>query len=191
MKLLKNSILALSLLTGTLSAQNLVGLNINDTDLELQGSFIMNNAFGMSNDAAYVANVNYLHGEENDLFTAGLGVYQSYGDVDGLLFGLGLETVFADDFVSIPFFIHAMYVLPFVQYFPKTSVSGKVLYAPSVLTFSEGESYLEYRAEIDFDIISNMSIYGGYRSIEAEYSSAISNEYKDHDSFYGGLKYSF
>ena len=192
MKLLTKTILAACILTSTLYSKNIVGLNINDKDLEVHGSFILNNFLNMEGNSAYVLNTNYIHGENNDYFGLGLGVYQGYDEVEGLLFGFGLSNVYTGDFIAIPLFAHAIYVLPFFDYFPKTSLSAKVLYAPKVLTFSEGTSYLEFRSEIDFDIINNMSIYGGYRNIQAEHEMPrYLNDFDSYDSFYGGLKYNF
>jgi len=176
----------------SLFSKNIVGLNVNNSDLEVHGAFVLNKFLNVDGNSAFVGNVNYIHGENNDEFNWGLGVYQSYDEVDGLLFGFGLNNVYTEDFIAIPLYAHIMYVLPFMDYFPKTNLSAKIIYAPEVLTFSKGDSYLEYRGEIDFDVINNISVYAGYRNIQAEHNDRIYiNDFDDYDSFYGGLKFNF
>ena len=126
MKIIRTAILSMVLTISTLGlgAQDWTVIASDyEYSMNIIGQVSISGNIVNQQNSAYVANINYLHGENNDLFGAGLGVYQSYSEVDGLLFGLGLNTVFAEDFAAIPFFIHAMYVLPFFDYFPKNIYS--------------------------------------------------------------------
>ena len=182
-------ILLFTFLSIPLFSQNLIGLNVNNDELEIDSSLNLNKYMDSDTSSAYIANLSYLHGVDKDLLTLGLGIYQSYGEVDGLLFGFGINSVVEEDLVALPLYAHAIYVLPFIKYIPKTNISAKVLYAPKILTFSDGEQYLEMRTEIDFDIINDVSVYGGYRAITSTYKFDKENDITD--NFYGGFRYSF
>ena len=187
MKLKK--ILFLTLLSIPLFSQDLIGLNVNNDEIEIDTSLNLNKYMDVSASSAYIANLSYLHGVDKDLLTLGLGVYQNYGEVDGLLFGFGINSIVEEDLVALPLYAHAIYVLPFVKYFPKTNVSAKVSYAPKTLTFVDGEQYLEMRTEVDLDILNDVSIYGGYRVITSSYK--FDDDMDISDNFYGGFRYSF
>lgn len=185
---MKKIILYLSF-TIVIFAQNIVGINVNNDELELEGTVSLNKYVGMNSSSGLIANISYLNGVDKDLFNLGLGLYQAYPEIDGLLFGFGLNTVAEEDLVAIPFYVHALYVLPFIKYVPKTSLSAKVSYAPEIMSFSDGKNFMEVRTEIDFDIVNNVSVYGGYRNITSYYK--FDEEMDISDSFYGGFKYSF
>ena len=182
-------ILLFTFLSVPLFSQNLIGLNVNNDELELESSLNLNKYMDSDTSSAYIANLSYLHGVDKDLLTLGVGVYQTYSEVDGLLFGFGMNTVVEKDFVALPLYAHAIYVLPFIKYIPKTNISAKFLYAPEILTFVDGESYIEMRTEIDFDIINDVSVYGGYRAITSTYK--FDDDLDITDNFYGGFRYSF
>ena len=181
-------ILLSALLSSALFAENTIGVNINSDDVEFQSRIMMNDILQTSSTSIFLTNVNILMTDDDTLVSAGLGVYNNYTQIDGLAFGLGLNPVFADNFVAIPFFIEGLYVFPTDNIFPKTSLSAKIQYAPGILSFSDADSYKEFRAEVDFEIIPSMSIYTGYRNIETNYNYG---DLDFSDNFYGGLKYSF
>jgi hypothetical protein len=88
----------------------------------------------------------------------------------------------------MPLFGEAALRLPFDEPIPATTLSAKLAYAPSVLSFIDADQYLEYRLEADVEVISNIHIYGGYRNIDTDYEAF---DYNLNDSWYGGLKISF
>jgi len=186
--MIKKIIVSAFFLTGILSAENSIGLNINSEDLEVQGTFNLNTTFGYSGETSFILDANYLHTDNDDLFTVGIGGENALEAAPGLIFGLGFKTVFAEDFSAFPLFGKVKYILPFDSDIPTTSLLASFAYAPAVLTFLDGETYSEFRAEANMEVISSIHIFGGYRNIETNYDTY---DYTLNDSWYGGLKLSF
>ena len=173
---------------GLLHAQSNVGLNINDEDLEVLASIDLNALTYYSDSTSYTIDASYLHTDGDNLTTIGVSGESSFQGVEGLALGLGIKSVFADDFIAIPFFAKARYTLPLNYSIPTTSLSTSLAYAPSVLAFSDAESYTEFRVEADMEIITNIHLFTGYRNIDTEYDT---DDKTFNDSFYGGMKLSF
>jgi YfaZ precursor len=183
-KLCLTSLLSL----GLLHAQSNVGLNINDEDLEVSASIDLNALTYYSDSTSYTLDASYLHTDGDNLTTLGVSAESTFQGVEGLALGLGIKSVFADDFIAIPFFVKAIYTLPFNYSIPTTSLATSLAYAPSVLAFSDAESYTEFRVEADMEIITNIHLFTGYRNIDTEYDN---DDKTFNDSFYGGMKLSF
>lgn len=173
---------------GMLHAQSNVGLNINDKDLEVLASVDLNAFTYYSDTTSYLIDASYLHTDDDDLVTLGISGESTFQGVEGLALGLGAKFVFADDFIAIPFFAKAKYTLPFNYSIPTTSLVTSLAYAPSVLAFSDAESYTEFRVEADMEIITNIHLYTGYRNIDTEYDNT---DKTFNNSFYGGMKLNF
>ena len=173
---------------GLLHAQSNVGLNINNEDLEVQASIDLNALAYYSDSTTYMIDASYLHTDGDNLTTVGVSGENSLQGVEGLFLGLGIKSVFADNYIAIPFFAKAKYILPLNHSIPTTSLFTSLAYAPSVLTFSDGESYTEFRVEADMEVITNIHLFGGYRNIDTEYDTY---DKTFNDSFYGGMKLSF
>lgn len=171
-----------------LYAQNGLGLNINNEDLELQASIDLNEDADYSDSTTFILEGSYLYTDQDNLVTLGLSGENSLHGVDGLSLALGAKFVLTDEFMSLPFYGTAKYRLPFSAKMPTTSLSTTFAYAPSVLTFSNGESYTEFRAEALMEVINNIHIYTGYRHIDTDYEN---NNKTFNDSFYGGMKLRF
>ena len=94
--------------------------------------------------------------------------------------------------MALPLLGRVKYILPFDSDIPTTLLFASFAYAPSALTFSDGDTYSEFRAEADMEVISNIHVFAGYRNIDTDYEYAdYTEEYNLNDSFYGGLKLSF
>jgi len=186
--MIKNIVLTTFLLTGVISAESSIGLNINSDDVELLGAINLNSTIGYTGGTSYLVDASYLHNENNDLFTIGLSGENALEAAPGLIFGFGFKAAFAEDFMAIPLLGKVKYILPFDSDIPTTSFLASFAYAPSVLTFSDGDTYSELRFEADMEVISNIHIFTGYRNIDTDYEFV---DYKLNDSFYGGLKLSF
>ena len=186
--MIKNIVLTTFLLTGIISAESSIGLDINSEDVELLGAYNLNSTIGYTGGTSYLIDVSYLHNENNDLFTIGLSGENSLEAAPGLIFGFGFKTAYAEDFIAIPLLGKVKYILPFDSDIPTTSFLASFAYAPSVLTFSDGDTYSELRLEADMEVISNIHVFTGYRSIDTNYEFV---DYNLNDSFYGGLKLSF
>jgi hypothetical protein len=190
----KKLFLATLLFTGFLHAETSIGLDINNEDVELIGEVNFNSLADYSSGTTFVIRGTYLYagGNDNDdgehLLTLGFSGQNSLQGMEGLSVALGAKAVFADDYMALPLFIRANYALPLIDTIPTTSFFADFAYAPSVLTFSDGESYTEYRIGADMEIISNTHIFVGYRNIDTDYTYG---DYNFNDSFYGGLKLSF
>ncbi len=182
------------LITGFLQAETSIGLDINDEDVELIGEINFNSLTDYSSDTTFVISGNYLYsgGNDNDngehLFTLGFSGQNSLQGMEGLSVALGAKAVFADSYMALPLFVRANYALPLIDTIPTTSFFADFAYAPSVLTFSDGETYTEFRLGADMEVISNTHVFVGYRNIDTDYSYG---DYNFNDSFYGGLKLSF
>ena len=186
--MIKNIVLTTFLLTGIISAENSVGLDINSEDVELLGTYNLNSTIGYTGGTSYLIDLSYLHTENDDLFTIGLSGESALEAAPGLVFGFGFKTAFAEDFIAIPLLGKVKYILPFDSDIPTTSFLASFAYAPSVLTFSDGDTYSELRLEADMEVISNIHLFTGYRNIDTDYEAG---DYNLNDSFYGGLKLSF
>jgi len=173
---------------GLLHAQSSIGLNINSDDLEVAASIDLNALAYYSDSTSYTLDASYLHADGDNLTTLGVSAQSSLQGVEGLILGLGIKSVFADHFVAIPFVAKAKYRLPFNYSIPTTFIGTSIAYAPSVLTFSDGESYTEFRVEADMELITNVHIFTGYRNIDTEYDTY---DETFNNSFYGGMKLSF
>jgi len=190
----KKLFLATLLFTGFLHAETSIGLDINNEDVELIGEVNFNSLADYSSGTTFVISGTYLYagGNDNDdgehLLTLGFSGQNSLQGMEGLSVAIGAKAVFADDYMALPLFIRANYALPLIDTIPTTSFFADFAYAPSVLTFSDGESYTEYRIGADMEIISNTHIFVGYRNIDTDYTTG---DYNFNDSFYGGLKLSF
>jgi len=186
--MIKKILVATFLLTGLINAQNSIGLDINSEDVELRGDINLNSTIGYTGGTSYLIDASYLHNDDDDLFTIGVSGENSLEAAPGLVFGFGFKAAFAEDFMAIPLLGKVKYILPFDSDIPSTYLLASFAYAPSVLTFLDGETYSEFRAEADMEVISNIHIFTGYRNINTDYETG---DYKLNDRFYGGLKLSF
>jgi len=180
-----------SLLTSTtlLFSQSTLALNVNDEDFELEGAIDIAAFSEYSNGTTYMINANFINTEIESLANIGLNANNSFQGVEGLNLSLGLNMVYLEDYWAFPLMAKASYALPLIEEIPTISLSAKVLYAPSVLSFDEAEDYLEFRTEAGMEVINAVSVYVGYRNIEAVYYDIPQKSFND--SFYGGLKIGF
>lgn len=185
---IKNLLLATFLITGTLQAENSIGIDINSNDVEVLGSVNLNTLADYANGTTYILDVNYLHTDEDNLLGIGFSGQNTLQGVQGLTLSFGLKSVLADNFLALPLMAKGVYILPLVDSIPTTSVSLSAAYAPSVLSFRDADSYSDFRLEADMEVISNVHVFTGYRNIKTNYEAA---DQTFNNSFYGGLKLSF
>ena len=174
--------------TITLLQANMLGININSEDVELEGRLDITSMVGSSSGTTYFIAGSYLHTEDDNLIRTSFGASNTLPGAEGLTFSLGLEGVFAEDFVAMPFFAEAALHLPFDEPIPPTTLKARFAVAPSVLSFVDADSYSEYRFEGDMEVIPNVHAYVGYRNIDTDYEE---KDYNFNDSWYGGLKVTF
>ncbi len=186
MYLKKFIFITLFLSTSILFSQSTIGVNVNDEDFEVEGSVDISD---YGNGTIFMINANFIETKFNSLAGIGFTANNSFQGVDGLNLSLGINMILLEDYGAIPLMIKASYVLPLIQEIPTVSVSAKFAYAPSVLSFDEADDYFEFRTEASMEMINAVSVYLGYRDIEAGYTTLKSDTFND--SFYGGLKLSF
>lgn len=173
---------------GLLQAQSSIGLDINNKDLEVLAAIDLNAFADYSDSTTYLVDGYYLNTDGNNLFAVSLSAENSFQGFEGLTLGFGARFVFADNFNALPLFGKAVYVLPLIDAIPTTSLGASFAYAPSVLTFSDGESYTEFRLEANTEVIQNIHLFVGYRNLDTEYKTHTKTF---NDSFYAGMKLSF
>jgi len=178
----------LLLVGGLLQAENSIGIDINNEDFELFGTANLNVLVDYSSSTTYMMHASYLNSDGDGLTAFGVSGENSLQGIEGLTLGLGAKFVFADDFIAFPLMAKAAYRLPFNDTIPPTSLMASFAYAPSVLTFSDGDSYSEFRTEADMEVISKIHVFAGYRNIKTDYEDV---DRTFNNSFYGGMKLSF
>ena len=182
-------------------ALNSVELNINDSDLEVMAKFDM----GQFNDSvepetvfvgARLLNGHKSHsGNEEDSLASyvALNFLMRREIADrGLYIGLGVKlnaTKNADDdnFISIPLGAQIDYRIPASDLIPMY-VGASLYYAPSVLSLSDADNFLEYRIHFDVEVIKNGAVTIGYRSIDTNYDEG---SFSYNKSLYAGFKFAF
>jgi len=185
---MKKQLISTLLCASTLLQANMVGININSEDVELEGKLNITSMVGYNSGTSYFIGGNYLHTDNDNMVTIAFGATNTLAGAEGITFSLGVEGVFAEEFIAMPFFGEAALHLPLDEPIPPTTLKIKLAIAPSVLSFVDADSYSEYRFEGDMEVISNVHVYMGYRNIDTDYETA---DYNFNDSWYGGLKISF
>jgi len=180
-------IAATLLLSGVLLNASDIGININDEDAEFHASFDLNPAFNLQSTTRYDIHASLLHADDN-LIKMGFGATNSIEGANSFTFGAGLDAVIGDDFFATPLFLKLGWMLPLDEPIPQTSLSFYGAYAPSVLSFSDADSYREVRFEADSEVIDHVHVYAGYRNIDTDYETY---DFNFNDSWYGGVRFSF
>ena len=117
---------------------------------------------------------NFLY-HEDDGYVAGLSAHVS-GRSRATLFnqhtGIGGKLVVFDagDFTGTSVAVGG-YVLHNLPSANLLSVRGELYYAPSVVTFGDGDRYLEFSARLEYKIVDPASIFIGYRNIEVDFET--------------------
>jgi len=169
------------------------GLNINNEDLEVEGRMSLASRTKRLEYRNFFIDGNFINGKDDTLTGIGFYVENSPHGYSNLEFGIGLKSIFSKNdaldktFVAIPITI-AGKARMYLRNLPKSALGIKLAYAPSPLTFSDGESYFEYRIEVDMQIIDNIDIYTGYRNIDTDYKAADVNF---NSGAYVGFKFLF
>jgi len=180
----------------TAFAMNTGEININNKDLEISGQFDI----GQFNDAvepdtmfvgAKFINADADHSDDehadiDPYFEASFLMMRPIGD-QSMKIGMGAKVNFTKDFMSIPLGLQFAYNLPVKAYFPMY-LNGELYYAPSVLSFSDADSFLEYRLSLDLEIIDNGRVTFGYRSIDTNYEAG---DFTYNAYWYIGFKVNF
>ena len=197
----------ISVITASAFAMHGVDININDNDLELgaaldMGQFINtvepntvfvggrylkgsedHSDFANNNNAYYEANFLMQKPISGSNVTIGLGVKANHTRAD-----FANKTL---DFTSIPLGLELGYKLPVATPVP-LYLGGKIYYAPEVLSMNDAKSFLEYRINLDVEVIPNGRVTLGYRNIDTNYDvSGVTQNIHYNRSAYVGFKFQF
>jgi hypothetical protein len=177
-------------------AMHTAEININDKDLEVSGQFDI----GQFNDAVepntMFVGAKFLNADEknSDNDNANLDPYfevsflmmKEMGD-SGFKLGLGGKLNYTENFSALPLGVEGSYKIPADNLIPMY-INAAVYYAPSVLSFSDADSYFETRINYDIEVIDNGKITLGYRKIDTNYDNL---DFTYNNSWYVGFKFSF
>lgn len=176
-------------------------ININDKDLELGAAFDI----GQFNDTVEpdttFLGFNFLKGSDEhsaddadveNLYEANFLMKREVAD-SGVTFGIGVKANYSKvgdiTFSTLPIGLEVGYTFP-VEI--PVYLGANLYYAPESLAFSDAESYLEYRLEVDVEVIERGSIVVGYRNIDTNVEINTRNEDVNFNkSAYFGFKFAF
>jgi hypothetical protein len=191
--------------TGLLFAQSGVGINVNKNDLEVEGTLDSRNlAILQTSSTIYLGDFNFISKEDDDvkskLVGAGFGATNRLEGVEGVELTFGAKLIISnvkDDNKNIDDWFSAMPLMGMIRYtfpplmfnIPPVAIEGKVLYAPGALAFGDSDNYSEFRDSADIEMIENVKVYAGYRSIVTGYPEDTT--YLFINGFYGGLKFTY
>ncbi len=169
------------------------GLNINNDDLEVEGRTSLYAQTNRLNYRNFFIDGNFIKGDDDNLYGVGFYVENSPQGYSNITFDIGLRSIFSGndkldkDFVAIPLLLNAKARM-YLGNLPKSALGIKLAYAPSPLTFADGDSYFEFRIEADMHVIQNIDIYVGYRDIETNYDD---KDITFNSAMYAGFKFLF
>ncbi|MDP2078984.1 MAG: YfaZ family outer membrane protein [Sulfuricurvum sp.] len=187
------------LISSAAFAANQAELNVNNKELEGQIRIDMKQ-MGISSLEGSFIGARILNGDESNsdrigntkpLMEVSFLVQRPVEQVPGLAIGLGIKGEYTkfdgNHYAAIPLGIEADMKLPFADTIP-FYVGGALYYAPSVLSFRDGEDYLEARIHLDVEPIKNARIELGYRMID---TNVKNRDVTYNDAWYFGMRIDF
>jgi len=185
---IKKRLLAILFSTALLHAQSSIGININNDEIETFASVNMDTLADYANGTAYMLDMSYLHTPDGNIGRIGFYGRNALQGAEGFTLGFGVKAAVAKHFFALPLMAKVSFTLPLNDRIPTTSINSSYAFAPTVLSFADAKRYSDFKLEASMEVISNIHIFTGYRSIITDY-----NTYDKlfNDSFYGGLKLSF
>jgi hypothetical protein len=126
--------------------------------------------------------------EERDLvFSAGV-LFPVEFNLGGLSLSFGPQIYAAllheenDDIMAMSVGLKARYlVLPGL----KMAVAGEAFYAPDILTFGSADNLTDMSARVEFDLSSNVMVFGGYRWFEFDMTEGRGTQTLQQQAFAG------
>jgi hypothetical protein len=190
-------IAALWMVTSAFAAHQ---VSIDANDREIGGEIRLDmGRMGNAMSNAYIG-ARFLNGDNNNsktiadpdpLMEASFMVMQPIHGVQGLKVGLGIKAVYtqidSQRYGALPLGVEAELMLPLNTPFP-FYLNGAFYYAPSALSFKEGNGYMETRIGIDAEPMENARVGVGYRVIETDLKS---RDITYNDAWYFGMRLDF
>ncbi|MDP1785297.1 MAG: YfaZ family outer membrane protein [Sulfuricurvum sp.] len=187
-----------ALISSAAFAANQAEVNVNNKEVEGQIRIDMAK-MGTTLEGAYLG-ARILNGDESNsdriadidpLMEVSFMVQRPVEGVPGLALGFGIKGEYTkfdgQRYVAIPLGVEADMKLPITAPFP-FYVGGALYYAPSVLSFKDGDEYLETRIHLDAEPIHNGRIEVGYRKIDTDVKNY---NVTYNDAWYFGLRLDF
>ena len=169
-------------------AENSIGLDFNNDDLELSASVNLNELTNYVDTTAYIAKFDYLNTPDDNLVQIGLSAKNQMQGMPDLSLSFGIMAVVTRNFTALPLSAEGSYLLPLVDTIPPVKLTVALAYAPKVLSFIDARNYQEFRTELDMEVINNVHLFVGYRNIDTEYKT---EDKTFNSAAYAGLKLSF
>jgi len=193
----KLSLIALSAISAF--AMHSAEININDKDLELRANIDLGQFNSTVEPDTTFVGFTYLNGNDDNA-NANISGYAEASFLmkreiqdSGVIFGIGIKSNYTkvrnESFMSIPLGLEVGYTLPVDI---PVVFGAKIYYAPESLSFSNAESFLEYRTDVSIEVIEKGSLILGYRNIDTNIE--ISNTTIDanyNESAYFGFRFAF
>lgn len=182
------------------SAQNVVDINLNDSDIEAGYEHIKK----FSRNTKIYTSAHFLRGESTynkdwkkknwltDLQMSVMGLTA----IPGLSVGIGAKGIFSridggrsKDWDTLGFGIKGdvLYALPISV---KTYIHALYVYGPNSLAFMDLKSFSDFRIQLDVEIIDGGMIYGGFRDIELK-MKRYKGSFELNKAFFVGVKFVF
>jgi len=186
------------LVSTSVFAAHQVGVNVNDREVGGEIRLDMGR-MGNAMNNAYIG-ARFLNGDNNNsktivdpdpLVEISFMVMRPVQGVQGLKLGLGIKGEYTEidgeRYAAIPLGIEAELRLPINTPFP-FYLNGAFYYAPSVLSFKEGDGYMETRIGLDVEPIENARFGVGYRIIDTDLKT---RDVTYNDAWYFGMRLDF
>lgn len=185
-----NKIIISSILSGSfMFAIGSADININSKTLQIGIEYNLDNSYKLDNNSNYLFTASHLRSESDEssntktLTSIGLKMINPYINDYGFSFGLGIKGALADNsdktFVAVPLEFFVSYIVD-----ERFHIDSEIAYAPKVLTFSDGDSYKEWNAKVNYKLLENGYLYLGTRGIKTFYSNDKDIAY-DNNLFFG------
>lgn len=188
-------LLVLTCFISTLFAVNRADLNINNDTLEINGFMDVAEyaSADVQVDGMYMGAGLIDPDDRTALYNVQLLLEKSLDGVDGMKAGLGLKLLYADkskeNFLALAPGGFVEKLIPVDTVVPMYA-EGIFYFSPKTLSMRSAESYLEYRLQLNFEIMEEGKVYFGYRNMTVEWDSNIQE--KDYSStVYVGLQIGF
>lgn len=197
--MLKKTILA-AMLGSTIVSAHQLEANVNSRDVEGQIRLDMGRMGNSAEMGTTFVGARFLSGDNNNsktiadpspLMEISFMVQRPVRGVDGLKLGLGVKGEYTkfdgNTYAAMPLGMEGELHLPLNTPFP-FYLGGAFYYAPSVVTFQNGNAYWETRLHVDAEPIENGRIEVGYRKIDTDLKN---RNVVYNDAWYFGLRLDF
>jgi len=157
-----------------LSAYHSIMVNMNNEELETNINLDLAQFIDKFPVNKYFIGYNYLYIEHNietinTMQTVNILMKSRLQNYRPITFTLGTKFISADmnhkSISAVPFGFAMKFELP-INSLP-ISFYAQVFYSPKPLTFSDGDTYLEQKYELSFEVIEKGQIFIGYRDISS------------------------